>query len=302
MGKKKPTSALRLCRKRVSKVRNTEHASWYAVGIEGAALVTTASHRYSLVASMNRGDVRNTGPAFSRRIFRSSSDSVLPRTTATFCRSPGFFASLQRARKTRNASVARASLSLLFTLLLDVTGVGSNVSAPASPPAPITASVPDATAVSVATDPAAAATPAAASNAGGSVLSPPPSLCSELAPPCSPSVLPLRPAPSTVGVTPPVVCATVSSLSNSASVTSCFAHPGGTSTMPSPPVSAPAAAAMVVSVDTALMSEITLLTNCCTNCTTCTTVSSSLACAPGRSRSATTMVGAGASAESASSR
>ena len=59
-----------------------EHASWYAVGIVGDVFVTTASHRYSEMAATNRPDVQNTGPAFSRRIFSNSSESVFPAAPA----------------------------------------------------------------------------------------------------------------------------------------------------------------------------------------------------------------------------
>mmetsp|Transcript_3092 Transcript_3092/g.8266 ORF Transcript_3092/g.8266 Transcript_3092/m.8266 type:complete len:211 (-) Transcript_3092:449-1081(-) len=85
--------------------------SWYAAGTPGAALVTTASHRYVFVASTNRLLVANTGPAFASRIFKSSSESVLPRSTAGTVRSPDFFASLHSARKTRNASFSSVFLA-----------------------------------------------------------------------------------------------------------------------------------------------------------------------------------------------
>ena len=185
MGKKKPTSALSDVRNLVRRVRKMEHASWYAVGIVGDVFVTTASHRYSEMAATNRLDVQNTGPAFSRRILSNSSESVFPRTTATFCRSPGFFASLHNARNTRKASVSR--------------------SLPSSP--------------SPSVAPRARADPGVFASSRA------------------------RPAPAVA----------VSSLSNSSSVTSCFANPGEISKMSSS--DAPTATAMLV------MSELTLLMN-----------------------------------------
>ena len=108
-GKNTAISAFRVCLKFLSAARNAQSARPCAAGnTVWLAHTTTASHRYSETAAPSRRERRNAGPAFSRRIRNSSSDSVFPRATAGFVRSPGFFASLHSARNTRNASSSSA--------------------------------------------------------------------------------------------------------------------------------------------------------------------------------------------------
>ena len=104
-GKNTAISAFRVCRKFLSAARNAQSARPCAAGTAvWLAHTTTASHRYSETAAPRRRERRNARPAFSSRILSSSSDSVFPRATAGFVRSPGFFASLHSARNTKNAS------------------------------------------------------------------------------------------------------------------------------------------------------------------------------------------------------
>mmetsp|Transcript_9337 Transcript_9337/g.39234 ORF Transcript_9337/g.39234 Transcript_9337/m.39234 type:complete len:678 (-) Transcript_9337:73-2106(-) len=236
-GKNTAISAFRVCLKFLSAARNAQSARPCAAGTTvWLAHTTTASHRYSETAAPSRRERRNVLPAFSSRIRNSSSDSVFPRATAGFVKSPGFFASLHSARNTRNASSSSAKRHGDASVPAEAEGASPSASA-ASPDAE-TCREPETSSDAESSPYAIRSFPNDSSVRAGSRFA---------------------------GVASP-------SLSNSLSVTSrcCAAADAGThSTMSS--VSSPAAAAA-----TAVRSAPTLLMKPCTKLVICAAASSSV--------------------------
>mmetsp|Transcript_35654 Transcript_35654/g.84490 ORF Transcript_35654/g.84490 Transcript_35654/m.84490 type:complete len:327 (-) Transcript_35654:960-1940(-) len=113
MGKNSLTSAFSVCLNFRTRVSRMEQESRCACGTGLAEFLRRERHRCCLTAEMNRSLLAKTGPLFSSRILMSSSESNFPRMAIASI--PGLesdvlLESLQRERKTRNASRSRTAL------------------------------------------------------------------------------------------------------------------------------------------------------------------------------------------------